>query len=304
MFDNNEKQGLIDESSLKPTEVLRLQTDDGDEVVLDTAQIKYKPNVIYQRIAAVFDTLPPELKRSVEREVEDAGEMTAGEISDLLERMQNCKKTWEKSNWKKDMKTLVLGIPQDELKALSEGIDKLMGNEPEVQAFPTHLKWMGMVEKVCYFTEAGALSSEPAGLAIVQKYLNRFLVEEFKETAAALTDMTLVERNAPTRMAVDKVEEVLDGFGDITFLAIASMYLVGRGVGLTEIHAVKLVNATLSAICDANLRKYPFDKVNGKIVKPKGWEGPGEETKAALQHGLNRCDVGNLSAQLDLFTTR
>ncbi|HEX5057342.1 MAG TPA: hypothetical protein VFX02_12705 [Gammaproteobacteria bacterium] len=91
-----------------------------------------------------------------------------------------------------------------------------------------------------------------------------FLAEEIQETKDAIT-------------ANDR-EEIIDGFGDVAFIAINGIYKEFRSAGDAHEIAVKKVEDVLNRICDANLGKKQQDGsikyVNGKVQKPEGWRPP------------------------------
>lgn len=91
-----------------------------------------------------------------------------------------------------------------------------------------------------------------------------FLEEEIQETKAA------IENN-------DR-EEIIDGFGDVAFIAINGIYKEFRSMGDGHETAAHKVEIVLSRICDANLAKKQPDGsikyVDGKVQKPEGWSAP------------------------------
>jgi NTP pyrophosphatase (non-canonical NTP hydrolase) len=91
-----------------------------------------------------------------------------------------------------------------------------------------------------------------------------FLAEEIQETMAAIK--------------ADDREEIIDGFGDVAFIAINGIYKEFRSAGDAHEIAVKKVEDVLNRICDANLGKKQKDGtvkyVNGKVQKPEGWKPP------------------------------
>jgi NTP pyrophosphatase (non-canonical NTP hydrolase) len=91
-----------------------------------------------------------------------------------------------------------------------------------------------------------------------------FLAEEIQETMAAIK--------------ADDREEIIDGFGDVAFIAINGIYKEFRSAGDAHEVAVRKVEEVLNRICDANLGKKQKDGtikyVNGKVQKPEGWKPP------------------------------
>lgn len=74
--------------------------------------------------------------------------------------------------------------------------------------------------------------------------------------------------------------EIVDGFGDVAFLAVNGIYCYLRLRGYTQIEANKTTDIILQRICDANLKKVTGpdgilkDPETGKIMKPPGWKSP------------------------------
>lgn len=91
-----------------------------------------------------------------------------------------------------------------------------------------------------------------------------FIHEEVRETEDA------IEAN-------DR-EEIIDGFGDIAFIAINGIYKEFRSAGDTHEVAAKKTEDVINRICDANLGKKHSDGsikyLNGKVQKPEGWSPP------------------------------
>lgn len=107
-----------------------------------------------------------------------------------------------------------------------------------------------------------------------------FLDEEVQETKAA------IEQN--------DFEEIIDGFGDIAFVAINGIYKAFRNKGQNPELAHKNTVLVLTRISTANMNKssdeFPdgykslemtptgdgryFFKKNGKVIKPDGWKVP------------------------------
>lgn len=91
-----------------------------------------------------------------------------------------------------------------------------------------------------------------------------FIYEEIKETEDAI--------------ATNNREEIIDGFGDIAFIAINGIYKEFRSSGDDHETAVRKSVTVLNRICDANLGKKHSDGTikykNGKVQKPEGWLPP------------------------------
>lgn len=91
-----------------------------------------------------------------------------------------------------------------------------------------------------------------------------FLEEELRETKEAI--------------AADDRAEILDGFGDVTFIALNGIYKQLRFQGVPHDLAVNQADEVMHRICDANLGKKQADGTilykNGKVQKPEGWQPP------------------------------
>lgn len=92
----------------------------------------------------------------------------------------------------------------------------------------------------------------------------RFIDEEIQETKDAI--------NCNDR------EEIIDGFGDVAFIAINGIYKEFISMGDDHETATQKVETVLNRICDANLGKKQPDGtikyVNGKVQKPANWTPP------------------------------
>lgn len=91
-----------------------------------------------------------------------------------------------------------------------------------------------------------------------------FLKEEVNETEEAISENDL--------------EEIIDGFGDVAFVALNGIYKTFRFEGDTHEVATKKVNEVMERICNANLNKKQPDGtikyLNGKVIKPSTWKSP------------------------------
>ena len=91
-----------------------------------------------------------------------------------------------------------------------------------------------------------------------------FLQEEVGETKDAIAE--------------DDVPEIIDGFGDVAFIALNGIYKTFRIRGESHEQARARVLDVMHRICDANLGKKQADGtihyVNGKVQKPEGWHPP------------------------------
>jgi predicted HAD superfamily Cof-like phosphohydrolase len=91
-----------------------------------------------------------------------------------------------------------------------------------------------------------------------------FLQEEVGETKKAIAE--------------DDFEEIVDGFGDVAFVALNGIYKTFRSRGDAHQEAVEKTIEVMNRICHANLGKKQADGtinyVNGKVQKPEGWTPP------------------------------
>jgi hypothetical protein len=91
-----------------------------------------------------------------------------------------------------------------------------------------------------------------------------FIKEEIKETEDAISS--------------NDREEIIDGFGDVAFIAINGIYKEFRSSGDSHEKASEKTKIVLNRICDANLgKKHPDGTIkylNGKVQKPEGWTPP------------------------------
>ena len=98
-----------------------------------------------------------------------------------------------------------------------------------------------------------------------------FLHEEVRETKDAIA-----EADQP---------EIIDGFGDVAFIALNGIYKAFRFQGDNHETASEKVLEVMHRICDANLgKKQPDGTIkynNGKVIKPEGWSPPTYEDMVA-----------------------
>lgn len=91
-----------------------------------------------------------------------------------------------------------------------------------------------------------------------------FLHEELDETKKAISE--------------DDKAEIIDGFGDVAFVAINGIYKEFRIQGNNHEDAKNKTQEVMKRICEANLGKKQTDGtikyVNGKVQKPEGWSPP------------------------------
>jgi hypothetical protein len=91
-----------------------------------------------------------------------------------------------------------------------------------------------------------------------------FLEEEVRETEEAIH-----ARHLPN---------LVDGFGDVAFIALNGIYKTCRFEGFSHEEAREAVLVVMDRICTANLGKKQADGtiryVSGKVIKPEGWRPP------------------------------
>ena len=91
-----------------------------------------------------------------------------------------------------------------------------------------------------------------------------FLNEEVSETKDAITQNDL--------------PEIVDGFGDVAFVALNGIYKTFRFQGESHEQARTKTEEVMKRICEANLGKKQSDGtikyLNGKVQKPEEWTAP------------------------------
>lgn len=126
---------------------------------------------------------------------------------------------------------------------------------------------MNIIEKTTEFSRDFELRGEnPTDIerfSILFRTLD-FIHEESRETEEAIID-------------ADR-EEIIDGFGDIAFIALNGIYKEFRTAGDDHETAKIKTVSVMHRICDANLsKKHPDGSIiyaNGKVQKPEGWRAP------------------------------
>jgi hypothetical protein len=107
------------------------------------------------------------------------------------------------------------------------------------------------------------LAEGVSGNALLNKTID-FLNEEVSETKAAIAENDL--------------PEIIDGFGDVAFVALNGIYKTFRFQGESHESARAKTEEVMRRICTANLGKKQADGtikyVNGKVQKPEGWTAP------------------------------
>lgn len=98
-----------------------------------------------------------------------------------------------------------------------------------------------------------------------------FLTEEVDETKQAVNEHDL--------------PEIIDGFGDVAFIALNGIYKTFRFEGDNHETAREKTIEVMKRICEANLGKKQADGtikyVNGKVQKPESWTAPSYEDMIA-----------------------
>ena len=104
------------------------------------------------------------------------------------------------------------------------------------------------------------------GKALLEKTIE-FLNEELNETKKAIEE--------------NDMPEIIDGFGDVAFVALNGIYKAFRFEGNSHEDARAKAFEVMKRICEANLGKKQSDGtvkyVNGKVQKPEGWTAPAYE---------------------------
>jgi predicted HAD superfamily Cof-like phosphohydrolase len=120
-----------------------------------------------------------------------------------------------------------------------------------------------IIMKATDFSRDFEIKENQPRLELLEKAME-FIHEEIKETEDAVK--------------VNDREEIIDGFGDVAFLAINGIYKEFRSSGNDHCTAVQKVEVVLNRICDANLGKKQADGsikyINGKVQKPQTWSPP------------------------------
>lgn len=124
-----------------------------------------------------------------------------------------------------------------------------------------------IIEKSTEFSRDFEVDPKLAEGASAKTLLNKtidFLAEELSETKDAILEDDLVE--------------IIDGFGDVAFVALNGIYKTFRFQGESHEQARSKAEEVMKRICTANLGKKQEDGtikyVNGKVQKPDGWKAP------------------------------
>ena len=98
-----------------------------------------------------------------------------------------------------------------------------------------------------------------------------FLNEEVRETKEAIAE--------------DDFAEIIDGFGDVAFVALNGIYKSFRFKGQNHEDAKNSAIEVMRRICEANLGKKQADGTilykDGKVQKPQGWSAPNYDDMVA-----------------------
>ena len=86
-------------------------------------------------------------------------------------------------------------------------------------------------------------------------------------------------RETDSAIMIKDDAEILDGAGDVAFVALNIIYKWGIIHHRTHEEAQNLIYEVMNRICDANLNKrQPDGKIvfnfQGKVEKPIGWKSP------------------------------
>ena len=131
------------------------------------------------------------------------------------------------------------------------------------------------ISKATEFSRDLELDKNTADIPFLKKTME-FLDEEVKETRDAIEIFG---------KSGQELEEIVDGFGDVAFIALNGIYKTFRMLGRDHDTATAMVSEVMHRICNANLgKKQPDGSVkynNGKVIKPEGWTAPGYEDLVA-----------------------
>lgn len=121
-----------------------------------------------------------------------------------------------------------------------------------------------MIEKATEFSRDFEVTAHAQNMDHMMARTIDFLYEEVKETQAALE--------------TNNRAEIIDGFGDVAFIALNGIYKEFCRQGRSHTEATQHVLEVMRRICEANLgKKHPdghIKYVNGKVQKPEGWRPP------------------------------
>ena len=130
------------------------------------------------------------------------------------------------------------------------------------------------VEKGTEFSRDLELELNNADVPFLKKTVD-FMKEEVKETDIAINDYHKANLN---EQKINALDEIVDGFGDVAFIALNGIYKTFLMEGFTHDEATNAVTEVMHNICDANLGKKQADGSvlykEGKVQKPEGWKPP------------------------------
>ncbi len=106
----------------------------------------------------------------------------------------------------------------------------------------------------------------------------KYTWEQLDDTVYMYLEEEIIELKEALR-ARDLVE-IIDGAGDVAFIALNVIYKLGRLKGLSHTSANSLVDLVMNQISDSNLTKMTEDgkvlrdESTGKVLKPEGYRKP------------------------------
>lgn len=116
------------------------------------------------------------------------------------------------------------------------------------------------ISKMTQFSRDLELKDQELSYETIDISIREYLDEEYKELDSA--------------SALQNDKEILDGAGDVAFIALNIIYKLGRLKGKSHEEATNLVREVMNRICDSNLTKLLpdgsvlRDEDTGKILKP------------------------------------
>ncbi len=135
-----------------------------------------------------------------------------------------------------------------------------------------------IIEQATEFSRDIELNLNKPDIEFLKKTMD-FLFEEVRETDNAVSLwQAMLEEFGTDSLDTSFAKEIVDGFGDVAFVAINGIYKAFRMFGADHDIAKEYANEVMLRICQANLgKKQPDGSVqylNGKVVKPEGWCEP------------------------------
>lgn len=131
-----------------------------------------------------------------------------------------------------------------------------------------------IIEKCTRFSKQFELQDEEVSIKTLNKAVD-FLFEEARETVVAVA----LYGNSEGKDKSEWLEEVVDGFGDVAFVALNGIYKTFISLGFNHLDATEKTRVVMNRICNANLAKLTTDgtvlrDAKGKVKKPDGWQPP------------------------------